>query len=91
VLQAVVDELLVDLVADEEQVVLLDQADDAPDLLGRVDRAGRVVRRAEQDGLVLGVIRASMASTGGRRKPFSTDSAGDDLQPGEGGVAVVVV
>jgi len=51
VLQAVVDELLVDLVADEEQVVLLDQADDAPDLLGRVDRAGRVVRRAEQDGL----------------------------------------
>jgi hypothetical protein len=50
VLQAVVDELLVDLVADEEKVVLLDQGDDAADLLGRVDRPRRVVRGAEEDG-----------------------------------------
>jgi len=51
VLQPIVDELLVDLVADEEEIVLLDQGDDPADLLGRVDGARGIVRGAEQDGL----------------------------------------
>ena len=50
-LDAVVDQVLVDLVGEHPQAVLLDPAADRLDLVGGVDRAGRVGRGAEQQHL----------------------------------------
>ncbi len=49
--QAVVDELLVNLVPDEEKVVLFGQPHRPLQLLGRVDGPGGIVGRTEEDGL----------------------------------------
>jgi hypothetical protein len=48
-LPPVVDELAVDLVADEEEAVVAAERRDREDLLAGVDRPGRVVRVAEDD------------------------------------------
>ena len=49
--QAVVDEFLVDFVADEKEVVFLwPGRNDAAEFFGRIDRARRVVGRTEEDG-----------------------------------------
>ena len=50
-LHAVVHEVLVDLVGERPQVVVLDPLADRADLVGRVDRAGRVGRRDEEQHL----------------------------------------
>ena len=50
-LDAVVDEVLVDLVGQRPEVVVLDPATDRADLVGGVDGAGRVGRRDEQQHL----------------------------------------
>ena len=47
--RAVVGHVLVDLVADDEQVVLLADLDDGPHHVRRVDRAGGVVRVDDED------------------------------------------
>ena len=52
-LGVVVDEVLVDLVGQHPQPVLLDPGADGPDLVGGVDRPGRVGRRDEEQHLGL--------------------------------------
>ena len=68
VLQAVVDEFLVDLVADEEEVVLDGQIDDAL-AAPRASRPMPVGLLGEQRTMarVRGVILASNSAAGGRR------------------------
>ena len=89
--QAVVDEFLVDLVPDEEQVVLHGQPDDPGELFGGVDGAGRIVGRAEDDGLR---PRGELGLDGLLRRQaepvLDAEGHGDDADRGERGVAVVV-
>ena len=88
---AVVGELLVDLVGDEEQVVLLGEGADGLQLLLGIDGAGGVVRRAEEDGArARGQLLFELGDVGEVEAVLGLGGHRHDLQAALRGVAAVV-
>ncbi len=71
--------------------MLLHQPDDAVDLLRGVDGPRRIVRRTEKDGLGAGCdLGLDGLDRGQAEAVLDAERQGDDLEAGEGGIAVVV-
>src|SRR5205814_4495834 len=88
---AVVDELAIDLVGDEEEAVVAAEVGDRVELRARVDRAGRVVRIAEDDDA--GPRRERAFEDRPRREVEAVAAAagdGDEVEPRQGGEGAVV-